>query len=229
MISIKKLLLEASLMLSLSSLMQAQEVKAVACRFVALEETPPAMLNIAGEKNQVAVKVLSNRISDPIECFTVDGKLSFFDAGTKQPIVSTPVPAKIKQAIFVFLKVDKEGKPAWKLFPIENTAESFPAGGSHVVNLHSSDIRFILGQTREVLKPNQSKGFQMPTQRDDFNMAPVVFQFKNSRDEWINGKETSYRFLPTSRFLLIAYIDPRTKRPRVKTFKDTIRPKIPVQ
>ncbi|WP_411847257.1 hypothetical protein AAFN60_07645 [Roseibacillus persicicus] len=228
MIPFRKFTLGLSALLALSSLVQA-ETRALECRFLALEEAPPALVNTAGEKNQVAVKVMRNRISDPMECYAVDGKLSFFDEKSGELLTSTAVPAKIKKAIFIFVKGNQGGKTAWKLFPIDNTEDSFPAGGTHVVNLHADEIRFILGQTKEVLKPNQSKGFEMPTNRDDFNMAPVAFQFKNSRDEWVNGKETSYRFLPTSRYLLVAYIDPRSSRPRVKTFKDTIRPRAAAQ
>ena len=98
-----------------------------------------------------------------------------------------------------------------------------------MVNLHNDDIRFILGETQKSLKPQQSEGFEMPEKRDDFNMAPVVFQFKNKSDKWVNGKETSYRFLPGLRYLLIAYIDTRNNRPRVATFKDPIRPVIPTR
>lgn len=202
-----------------------QEARPVQCRFVAVEETPGDLINAVSEGKEVAVKIMKGRISEPIECYAVEGRLNFLRADSRKPVASTVVPKNIKQAVLIFVKATEKGKSEWKILPFENTPKEFPAGGTRVVNLHSADIRFILGEENEILKPLQSKGFGLPKKRNDFNMAPVVFQFKNTRDEWINGKETSYRFLPSQRYLLVAYIDPRTKRPRVKTFKDLVRPK----
>lgn len=182
------------------------------------------MLNVAGEDNEIEVKILKGRISKPIECFSIDGKLTFVDQETNEVIASTSVPVKIKQAVLIFLPPTTEKEKQWKIFPFEDTKEEFPAGGTRVVNLHGSDIRFLIGQDQEALNPLQPKGFVMPDDRDEFNMASVKFQFKNNQDEWVTGKSGAYRFLPSSRYLLVAYIDPRTKRPVVKTFKDRIAP-----
>lgn len=216
-----------SLSLTLSSSLWAQEIRPVECRFLALEEKPGALINSAGEGKEITIEILKGRISKPVPCFSVDGRINFLDASSREVLASTAVPSKVKKVILIFLKVP--GKDSWKIVPFENSPSEFPIGGTRVVNLHSADIRFILGEVKEVLKPVQSKGFQMPTERNDFNMAPVVFQFKNKEEKWVTGKETSYRFLPAIRYIFIAYIDPQSKRPRVKTFKDTFRPPAPAQ
>jgi hypothetical protein len=204
-----------------------QTPRPVQCRFVALNEVPPPLSHVVGEKGEVLVKLMRSRITEPLECFAVDGKLRFLDQATSEPLAAVSIPSSVKKATLIFVNVNPKGKPSWKIFPVEDSPEKFPPGGTHVVNLHADDIRFKLGPVKELLKPQQSKGFEMPEERDDFNMAPVVFQFKNKRDEWVNGKETSYRFLPGMRYLLVAYIDSRSRRPRVMTFKDPIRPVIP--
>lgn len=218
-----------SLLTALMSSLFAATPVPIECRFVALNEAPPVMLNIAGETSEAEIKVMRNRISAPTECFSIDGKLQFFDAENRKLIASLNIPSTVKKATLIFLSAKDKGQQVWKIYPVQDTAENFPPGGTYVVNLHAANIRFILGETKEVLKPMQSKGFAMPTIRDDFNMAPVVFQFKNKKDEWVNGKETSYRFIPAMRYLLVAYIDPRNQRPRVMTFKDPIRFPTPSQ
>lgn len=218
-----------ALWLALLSPVAAQTLAPVQCRFVALNETPPPFLNIAGDDKEALVKIFQHRITDPVECFSVDGKLTFIDQTNHTPLASISLPSSIKKATLIFVNTSPKSGQTWKIFPIEDTPQKFPAGGTHVVNLHNDDIRFILGETQKSLKPQQSEGFEMPEKRDDFNMAPVVFQFKNKSDKWVNGKETSYRFLPGLRYLLIAYIDTRNNRPRVATFKDPIRPVIPTR
>ncbi|MGJ8725631.1 MAG: hypothetical protein ACSHYB_13815 [Roseibacillus sp.] len=216
-----------SLLATLAPSLLAQDLRPVECRFLALDERPDSILNAVGENKDIKVSILKNRISEPIECIAVNGRLNFIDGQSREPLASTPIPAKIKKAIIIFVEVPDQKK--WFIVPFEDSAEQFPKGGTHVVNLHSDDIRFILGESKEVLPPRKTKGFEMPEKRNEFNMAPVVFQFKNKKDEWVNGKETAYRFLPAIRYLLIAYIDPNNNRPRVKTFKDTFRPRPPAE
>ena len=213
-------LLSASFLLNLS----AQELNPVECRFLAVTERPDTVVNLVGGGKDITVKMVKNSISAPLECFTVDGVLKFVDVNGK-PLASTPIPKKIKKTFIVFFKVPN--KDLWKIIPFEDSPEEFPKGGAHVINLHADQIRFVIGKTKEVLPSLSSKGVPMPTDLTEFNMAPVVFQFKNKQDKWINGKETAYRFLPDIRYLLIAYIDPDNGRPRVKTFRDSYNPPPP--
>ena len=224
---VKVPLLLVSILAIIAPSLMAQELRPVECRFVVLDEKPEGVMNAVGEGKDVAIELVKNRISEPFDCFAIDGRLSFIEGTDRKPLASIALPAKITKAILIFVK--EPNKDSWVIIPFENSPEQYPPGGTHVVNLHSGNIRFILGETKEELTPLKSKGFEMPKERTEFNMAPVIFQFKNKKGDWATGKETSYRFLPGTRYLLIAYIDPDNGRPRVKTYKDTFRPRPPAQ
>jgi hypothetical protein len=136
------------------------------------------------------------------------------------------IPAGVKSALVIFVKLEKPGTPGaadknagWKVFVIEDSAKSFPDGGAYVANFYPGDIRFVIGEHKGMLKPAGTHGYEMPKQRDDFNMAPVIFEFK-SGEKWRIANESSLRFLPGMRYLIFAYVDPVSGRPRINTYQD---------
>jgi len=200
----------------------AQEIKPLNCRFIPLFESPDVLINSGNSNEEVKIEVAKGRISKSYQCHTVDGVLSFLDQERK-PFSSVRIPKNIQAVILVLIKTPKTGEKAWKIVPLEDSIEAFPPGGALAVNLHADDIRLIIGETKDTLKSLESKGYKRPTKRNNFNMASVAFQFKNNKNKWVNAKQTSYRFTETKRYLLLAYIDPTSKRPAVKTFKDAPR------
>lgn len=68
-----------------------------------------------------------------------------------------------------------------------------------------------------------SHGYAMPQKLDDFNMAPVTFELLLD-DKWRTASESSLRFLPGMRYLIFAYLDPVTSRPRISTCQDLAGP-----
>jgi hypothetical protein len=50
-------------------------------------------------------------------------------------------------------------------------------------------------------------------------MAPVVFEFLQE-DKWRTASESMLRFLPGMRYLIFAYLDPESGRPRIATYQD---------
>jgi hypothetical protein len=66
-------------------------------------------------------------------------------------------------------------------------------------------------------------GYAMPKERDDFNMAPVIFEFRHG-EKWRIANESSLRFLPGMRYLIFAYLDPVSGRPRINTCQDLAEP-----
>ncbi len=63
------------------------------------------------------------------------------------------------------------------------------------------------------------RAFPLPERRDDFRMAPVVVQFEQD-GKWRTASESMLRFLPSIRYLIFAYVDPVSKRPRISTYQD---------
>lgn len=207
-----------------------QQPRPVDCRFLCLAGTPqpPPMVNPAGEQIEVEVSVPVQVLSPVVRCFAVDGTIRFLTADDRQPVATARIPAGIKSAVLVFLPASASPAqapapaPAWRVMVIDDSPAKFPDGGAFAANLCSGEVRFVLGEHKILLPAGRSHGFKRPTKRDQFNMAPLIVQFRDA-ETWRTASESSLRFVPGNRFLILAYVDPGSARPRVATFPD-IRP-----
>lgn len=200
----------------------AQEMRKVTCRFLALlaESPPPGILNVGENNLEVPCSINTDVPSPEIGCYALGNTISFIGASDKKLIAKATLPASGNAFILLFLPGPKsETGPSWRIFVIENTAKTFPDGGAYVVNFYKQDIRFVVGEHKFMLKPGGAHGLAMPSSLDNFNMAPVIFEFQQGED-WKLAKETSLRFLPGSRYMMFAYSDPATNQPRITTCRD---------
>ena len=201
---------------------RAQEFKKVVCRFLSLDSDapPPPLLNIADKGSEIRCTVTTNTLSPAIFCFAKGNTITFISTADRKPAATATIPANGNSFILVFVAAAKSpDAPPWRVFVIEDSAKNFPDGGAFVVNLHNQNIRFLIGESKIMLQPAGSHGFARPEKRDHFNMAPVVFEFQQD-DTWIIARESMLRFLPGLRYLIFAYVDPASGRPRVSTFRD---------
>lgn len=200
----------------------AQGEDKITCRFIALKGSePPELVNVGAEDFEAPVKMRSGILSPDVVCAKKGNTLQFVTADDRKPAAQGTVPAGVRNAILVFGSAGKNpGQLPWRVFIIEDSPQRFPNGGAYVANFHSQNIRFIIGGDKVMLQPAGSRGFPQPKVRDDFNMAPVIFQFQNSRNEWTTARETMLRFTPGLRYLMFAYLDPVSRRPSVTTVKD---------
>ena len=212
------------------SLGHAQDFKKVSCRFLSLDRDapPPPLLTIADKGAEISCTVPTETLSPPTSCFAKGEVLSFVSATDHQPAALATVPSNVPAAMLIFVPAGKDPKAPkalpWRVFVIEDSVKNFPDGGAFVANFHNQDIRFSIGGGKFMLHSAGFHGFPMPTQRDNFNMAPVAFDFKQ-KDKWQSANETMLRFLPGMRYLMFAYIDPVSERPRVVTYRDFGNPK----
>ena len=203
---------------------QAQDLKKVSCRFLSLDRDapPPPLLNIA-DKGDVACAVTTDSLSPPTVCYAKGGVISFVAAADHKPAATATVPANVSAAMLIFIPAAKDPKNpnalAWRVFVIEDSVKNFPDGGVFVANFHNQDIRFSIGGGKFMLHSAGCHGFPMPAQLNNFNMAPVVFEFMQ-KDKWETARETMLRFLPGMRYLMFAYLDPASERPRIVTYRD---------
>ena len=184
------------------------------------DKLPPALLNIAAGGAETPCTVPANTLSPEVTCATKENAIHFLSAADRKPAAIAKIPAGIKHAILIF--VDAGKAPAalpWRVFVIEDSAKNFPEGGAFVANFHQQDIRFVIGENKTMLKPGGSHGFPRPEKRDEFNMAPVVFQFQQ-KEVWTTASESMLRFVPGIRYLIFAYVDPASGRPRISTYQD---------
>ncbi|MEO5917705.1 MAG: hypothetical protein ABIS50_25970 [Luteolibacter sp.] len=201
---------------------KAEDGRKVECRFVSLnaEVPPPALLTASADGAESSVTVPTGSLSAASPCFSKTNTFSFLSAADRTPAATATIPADVKSAILVFVAAPKTpGTLPWRVFVIEDSPKNFPDGGAFVANFHNQDIRFVIGENKIMLHAAGSHGVSRPNERDEFNMAPVAFQFLQG-DSWKNASESMMRFLPGMRYLMFAFVDSASGRPRVVTFQD---------
>ena len=219
-------LLTFSLLLFLPVVTNAQDDRQVNCRVLSLDTNtpPPALLALSGDGAEVAITMPAGALSGAIACSSKTATFSFVSAADRTPVATATIPAAVKSALLVFVPAAKAPNTLpWRIFVVENSAKNFPDGGAFVANFHSEDIRFVIGENKLMLHPGGFYGVPKPAQRDDFNMAPVAFQFQQG-DTWRNANESMLRFLPDMHYLMFTFVDPASGRPRVVTFQDAKPP-----
>lgn len=219
-----KLRLLALLALSLPTLLPAQEAARLNCRFLRFERgsQSPAPLYVMGAegKEPTECPLPQDQLSKPVALSPVNGTLAFHAApqGGGEPVAVAKVPTGLTQALLMFLPSDEENR-AYNVVVLDGSEKGYPKDGALVVNLYNQDVRFILGEHKVQLPPGKVAALGRPAQRDNFNMAPVAFQFRTD-DQWRMAYESMIRFPEEQRHLFVSYVDPRTKRPRVRSYRD---------
>lgn len=202
-----------------------EDSRQVACRFLSFggnAASPKSVQTKPLKGEGVNCPLPTSQLSPKITCAAYSNTIRFVTEGGK-PAGVAKIPSSATAAILLFVPApaDKPDGAPWRVLVIEDSAKNFPDGGAFVANFHSGNIRFVLGEHRGALRPGGLKGYARPSERDTFNMAPVVFQFQQE-DKWRIGNESALRFLPGMRYLILAYTDPTSKRPRIRTIQDLL-------
>jgi hypothetical protein len=205
----------------------AQELRPVECRFLSFGSNgdTSSALALTDKGEEIECPLPTAQLSKKIVCQAKGNKIPFLSASNRKPMATAAIPAGVNSALVIFVRFS--GKPedtpadkaAWRIFVIDDSPKSFPDGGAYIANFFSGDIRFVIGEHKGMLKAAGAHGYAMPKERDDFNMAPVIFEFKNG-EKWRIANESSLRFLPGMRYLIFAYLDPASGRPRINTYQD---------
>jgi hypothetical protein len=174
-------------------------------------------------------------LSEPVRIAPVAGKITFYekapmpDAKVRpSPLAVAEIPTKLRHVILFFIPASTGGELLYKVVVLNDDPRVFTSGGALVCNLFADEIRFIIGEHKQLLRPGVITYLNTPVQRDDFNMAVVAFQFR-SGETWRSASESKLRFVEPMRHLLFTYIDPATRRPRLKTYRDVPLPPIQLE
>jgi len=213
------------LLLVLPALLSAQDARPVTCRFLSFggPDDPPAVIAASEKGTEISCPLSSTRISPALVCFAKNNTIAFLSSADKKPVATATIPANVKAALLVFIQAPKSAEAAsssdWRILVIEDSAKNFPDGGAYIANFYNKDIRFVIGEHKGMLHAGGSHGYAKPEERDSFNMAPVVFEFQQG-EKWHIANESALRFLSGMRYLIFAYVDPVSGRPRINTYQD---------
>ncbi len=199
------------------------DARSVSCRLLSFgaKENSTPMLALSDKGDEIPCVLSSGTLSEPIVFFADNGRIRFFSPGEREPTATATIPSSVSNALLIFVKTatSAENTLPWRILVVEDSAKNFPDGGAFIANFYNKNIRFVVGEHKGMLNPAGNHGYPLPTKRDEFNMAPVIFEFLQD-DKWRTASESSLRFLPGMRYLIIAYVDPASGRPRIRTFQD---------
>lgn len=207
-------------LIALTGISQAQE--AVACRFLcfARAKDGTAKLIAAGANGQpLDCPLPLSMPSNPVPLVPKNGSIEFRKAVTDTaPVAVAKVPAGIKSAYVLMLPSEGKEGQIHDVVVIDDSPKGFPKDGCVVLNLYQQNVRFIIGEHQILLPPGKTAPLERPKKIDEFNMSATAFQFQ-SGEEWRTASESLIRFPEGQRHLFVTYVDPATKRPRLKSFR----------
>ena len=147
---------------------------------------------------------------------TPDGKPKY------KPLASVVVPP-VKEVLFLFLPAGKDAKQPYQVVAMPDDPRSFPWGNVRLLNLAKVPVRFHLGDySGSKARTVKSGGVDMVDRIrkvDDFNMYNVVVEF-GTAEAFIPVSNTRWKSVAGKRDLVIAYLDPESRKPLVNFYKD---------
>jgi len=194
----------------------------VACRFLCFTRAKDGTAELVSkgvEGAPVKCPLPLADFSKPFALVPVGGVIEFRKTSEDPvPVVTAKIPAGVKQALVIFLPVEDEGKLLHRTLVLDQSSKGFPESGCLVTNLYSQSVRFAIGEHQILLPAGKTAPLNRPGKRDEFNMAGVTFQFQTG-ETWRTASESMIRFVEGQRHLFITFVDPATKRPKLRIFQ----------
>jgi hypothetical protein len=127
------------------------------------------------------------------------------------PIAQVKLPSDIKEPIMILVPA-AESLPYQSII-IDQSLEHFPLGSYMLINLSPRDVRGLVGSSKVVVSA-ESVTTIIPSSEDE-DLLDVHFEYERpkgwktfARTRWANEKD--------KRSLLLAYLDPKTKRMKIR-------------
>ena len=157
----------------------------------------------------------SNEAAFYIEKAGPDGKPVLELAG-KAPI------GKSDRQLFLFLPGEKgEGKPAYQVRSFDDDTGTFGMGVIRAINLAPVPVRFVIsGATTPEVPPGKHAQFPHSKRVNDYNMYPVVVEFRSASGEWVKGQSVSWKATTRRREIVLTLVDTQFKQPTVRMYTD---------
>ncbi len=201
---------------------QLQAAAQISCRLLCFERAKDgtAVLVAAGADGEaVDCPLPLGMPSPPVPLPAKDGVIEFRKSpADPAPAAVARVPAGTNRVFILFVPQGEKGDRLHETVVIEDSPKGFPQDGCVVLNLYQRNVRFVIGEHKVMLPPGRTAPLARPAERDDFNMSAVVFQFETG-ETWRTASESKIRFAEGQRHLFVTFVDPATKRPRLRSFR----------
>lgn len=150
-------------------------------------------------------------LSKEREVFLHEKKATEEGAVIYPTITRVKIPSSIREPLLIL--VPRSGDQAYGALVIDRSLTKFPEGSYRLINLSRSEIRAWIGKTHVIAPPLKITSFDPSSNSDD--LLNVHFKYKRE-DDWRTFGHTRWVNERNKRSLLVAYLDPRTGRMRIK-------------
>jgi hypothetical protein len=150
-------------------------------------------------------------LSEEGEVFLHEQKQTEEGAVIYPVIAGVKIPSSVREPLLIL--VPRSGDQPYGALVTDRSLSKFPEGSYQLINFSKSEIRARIGKTRVIAPALKITSFDPSSNSDD--LLDVHFKYKLAQDwrtfgrtRWVNERD--------KRSLLVAYIDPRTERMKIK-------------
>jgi len=183
----------------------------------------------AGNEGMKELSLWTAEFTRPEQMKIADGKAVFYVPDTTpnakepfKPLAAVPVPDS-NRLLFLFLPAAvNEATPNPNPYEIRAMAaddRNYPLGQTRVLNLAPTPMRIQLGEHEKIIAPTKGEILPKPTRLNRYDQFNVVIDFQRG-EEWMRVSNTRWKSSDRKRDLVIAFLDPATKRPMANLFED---------
>ena len=129
---------------------------------------------------------------------------------------------KSDRQLFLFLPGEKgEGKPTYQVRSFDDDTRTFGMGFIRAINLAPVPVRYVIsGATTPEIPPGKYARFPHSKRVNDYNMYPVVVEFRSATGEWVKGQSVSWKATERRREIVVTLVDTQFKQPTVRMYTD---------
>jgi hypothetical protein len=127
------------------------------------------------------------------------------------PIAVVKIPSRVKEPLLILLPTP--GIYPYQALVLDHSVANFPEGSYKLINFSPRDIRGLIGKTKVLVGAKKITSFDPSSNASD--QLDVHFQYRRPND-WKTFGRTRWMKEKEKRHLLCAYIDPRTKRMKIR-------------
>ena len=150
-------------------------------------------------------------LSEDRKVFLHEHKKTVEGADIYPVIAGANIPISVREPLLIL--VPRSGEQVYGALVIDHSLSKFPEGSYQLINFSRSEIRALIGKTGVIAPPLKITPFDPSSNADD--LLNVHFKYKRG-DDWRTFGRTRWVNEKDKRSLLVAYLDPRTERMKIK-------------